>query len=373
MIYFDNAATSFPKPDTVRDAVCRAIDSFANPSRGSHELSLNALRCVEYTRTQVARLFGCPDSQRIAFTSNVTEALNIAIRSIRGHIVTTEAEHNSVLRPVFRSKNFTVAKVDRLGRYSAEDIARALRPDTKAVVVGHASNVTGTIAPVAAIGRLCRERGIVFIVDAAQTAGLLDIDMVESNIDALCFTGHKSLYGLQGTGGLCLGARFTPDPLVVGGSGSHSFDPEQPTEMPTRLEAGTLNSHGIAALSAGIHYVNEMGTERLLATASKLARRFYNEVAGLDGITFLGDCEADARMPIVTLNVGSLPSSDVADILAEEYDIAVRAGAHCAPLLHKAFGTVEFGAVRFSFSHFNTIDEVTLAIESIRRLSAKEW
>lgn len=369
MMYFDNAATSFPKPAKVKEAVRQALESFGNPSRGAHELALNAARCVEYARVRASELFGCRASERVAFTSNVTEALNIAINSITGHIVTSAAEHNSVLRPVYRAGQYTIVDVDEYGRYGPDDIKKAIRPDTAAVVLGHASNLTGQINPIMEIGRLCRERGLTFIVDTAQTAGLLDIDMDQMGIDALCFTGHKSLYGPQGTGGLCLSQRFLPTPLIVGGSGSHTFDPEHPAEMPIRLEAGTANGHGLAGLSAGLEYVREQGPANLLAAADTLARHFHRGVRDINGVVFHGHYGDEPRVPIVALNVGSLPSEEVDRILGEEYDIAVRPGAHCAPLLHRAFGTVKRGAVRFSFSHFNTIEEVDVAIQAIREIS----
>ena len=369
MIYFDNAATSFPKPREVKEAVCLAIESFGNPSRSAHELALNAARCVEYTRMQVAELFNCPTGERVAFTQNVTEALNVAINSIDGHIVTSAAEHNSVLRPVYKTKNYTVIDVDAHGRYQPDDIKKALRPDTAAVVLGHASNLTGQINPIAEVGALCRERGIIFIVDVAQTAGLIDIDMDRMNIDAVCFTGHKSLYGPQGTGGLCLSEQFLPDPLLVGGSGILSFEQEHPAAMPTRLEAGTVNGHGLAGLSAGLKYIAENGQDKLMADAAATAGYFYQGLQDIKGIIFYGHYGPEPRMPIVAINVGELLSGDVATMLAEDYNIAVRPGSHCAPLLHQAFGTVRRGSVRFSFSHYNTRAEADIALQAIHKIS----
>lgn len=366
MIYFDNAATTWPKPPEVTRAILEAIDSFGNPSRGSHPFSLAATRCVEDARTLAATLFGCPEPSRVAFTKNVTEALNIAVASIDGHIVSSEAEHNSVLRPVYKHGNFSIVPVDQYGRYTVEDVAEQCRAETKAVVLGHASNLTGNVLPIADIGRFCREKGILLIVDAAQSAGLLAIDMTRMNIDALCFTGHKSLYGLQGAGGICAGVRFTPRPLIVGGSGSMTFSQKQPPDMPGVLEAGTLNSHGIAALAAGLRYVLEQTPQRLLRRADSLAKRFLRGLDGIPGITTLGDCKAEERVPLVALNIGGLDASDVAAELDEEYGIAVRAGSHCAPLLHKRFGTEKQGAVRFSFSHFNTENEIDAALNALR-------
>lgn len=368
MIYLDNAATSFPKPAAVKEAVVLALETFGNPSRSAHELALNAARCTEYARGLVGELFG-GQGERVAFTMNVTEALNLAINSVKGHIVTSAAEHNSVLRPVHKTGRYSIVKVDEQGGYDADDIKRALQPDTAAVVLGHASNLTGRINPIREIGRLCRERDLIFIVDAAQTAGLLNIDMSQMAIDALCFTGHKSLYGPQGTGGLCLSGRFLPEPLTVGGSGSRSFEPEHPKAMPARLEAGTLNGHGLAGLSAGLKYVRERGPEEMFSKADRVAKHFYQGIKDIERVIFYGDYGPEKRMPIVALNVGDLASDEAADILAEKYNIAVRSGTHCAPLLHKAFGTVERGAVRFSFSHLNTIEEANIAIGAIRDLS----
>ncbi len=367
MIYFDNAATSFPKPQRVREAVALALESFGNPSRGAHEMALKATRAVESCRARAAELFGCR-AERTAFCANVTEALNIAVSSVMGHIVTTASEHNSVLRPVYRSGDFTIIDVDEHGAFTAEDVARALRPETAAVVLGHASNLTGQIHPIKEIGRLCRERGLIFIVDAAQSAGLLDIDMEEAGLDALCFTGHKSLCGPQGTGGICLSERFLPAPLAVGGSGLHTFAREHPRDMPIRLEAGTQNGHGLAGLLAGLEYVLENGPEKLWAAADKVARHFYRGAEEISGLTFYGRHDETKRLPIVTLNVGDMAADEAAAILAEEHGIAVRAGAHCAPLLHRAFGTEARGALRFSFSHFNTLDEADRGVEALRAI-----
>ena len=371
MIYLDNAATSFPKPPGVAAAMVEALSGFGNPSRSAHQAALAAGRCVESLRVELAGFFGCTRPERVVFTKNVTEALNLAIASVKGHIVTTEAEHNSVLRPVYRQGRFTAAAVDGRGVYTVEDIMRACRKDTAAVVVAQASNLTGNVAPIAEIGRFCQERGLYFIVDAAQTAGLLDINMESLGIDALCFTGHKSLYGPQGTGGMCLSERFTPQPLLVGGSGSRSFEPTQPEHLPDLLESGTLNGHGLAGFAAGLAYVKELGTAALLGPADRLARLFYRELEQMGGFTFYGDYQAGFRAPIVTLNLAELPSEEAAARLAEEHDIAVRAGAHCAPLLHRRFGTEKRGAVRFSFSHFNDDREVQAALQALAGLSRR--
>lgn len=371
MIYLDNAATSFPKPQCVADAMAAALATFGNSSRGAHDFALAASRGVENARALVAEFFGCARPDRVAFTKNVTEALNIAVNSIDGHVIVTEAEHNSVLRPVHRRGNYGVVPVDGRGRYSTDDIRRAVRGDSAAVVLGHASNLTGNVAPIMEIGEFCRERGLLLVVDAAQTAGLADIDMERMRIDALCFTGHKALYGPQGTGGICLGSRFTPRPLVVGGGGHRTFEPDQPPDMPGVLEAGTLNAPGIAALAAGIDYVRQARSGKLLAAANRLARMFRDGLRDEPGVVFYGDFDAAERMPIVSLNVGNLPSDEVAAELAERHGMAVRAGAHCAPLLHLRFGTAGRGAVRFSFSHANRDGEVASAVRAVAEMARR--
>ncbi|MCC8108713.1 MAG: aminotransferase class V-fold PLP-dependent enzyme [Planctomycetes bacterium] len=370
MIYLDNASTTFPKPPVIARTIVHAIEHFGNAMRGSHSCSLDALRSVEAARDDVAALFNCRP-ERVAFTKNATEAVNIAVASLDGHIITTEAEHNAVLRPLYRHGTIDIARVDERGRYGLDDIAALRRPDTAAVVVAHGSNLTGNLAPVADIGRWCRENGILFVLDAAQTAGLLDIDMEALAVDALCFSGHKSLYALQGTGGICVGESFPARPFIVGGSGVDTFRKTQPDELPTRLEAGTLNSHGIATMAVGIAYVREHTPAALLGKAASLARSFYDAVAGADAVVTYGDYDAGIRLPIVTLNVGDMDSADVATILSDEYGIAIRSGSHCAPLLHERFGTRRQGAARFSFSHLNTPEEAELAAEAVLALSRR--
>lgn len=374
MIYFDNAATTWPKPPEVRAAVVDAISQFGNASRGAHPPALAAAGCIEDARVLAARIMGCPWPERVAFTKNATESLNIAIASVKGHIVTSAAEHNSVLRPVYRHGDYSIAPLDEAGCVRTESIIKHCRPDTRAIVLAHASNVTGAVAPLREIGAICRERGILFIVDAAQTAGLFHYDMADMGIDALCFTGHKALYGLQGTGGICLSPECSPEPLLVGGSGVETFSRTQPRSLPGILEAGTPNAHGLAALAAGMRVVLNADPESLRAKSCALAKRFVRGLAGIRGITLFGNRDFslhgyESCAPIVSLNVGNLDSSDTAAELADSHAIAVRAGTHCAPLLHRHFGTQDRGAVRFSFSHFNTEDEVDTALHAIEKIA----
>ena len=373
MIYLDNAATTLHKPETVPAAVLAAMSAMGNASRGGHGTALSAARTIYGVRERAARLFHCrPD--HVAFTANATEALNYAIQGAipaGSHVITTDAEHNSVLRPLHRLEDagrisLSYVPADRMGRVDQADFARLLRSDTRAIVCAQASNVTGNTVDIAALGKLARERGILLMVDASQSAGCMDIDMVRMGIDLLCFTGHKGLYGPQGTGGLCLREGVNAVPLKEGGTGVQSYSRRQPEEYPTRLEAGTLNGHGLAGLSAALDFVLETGPEAIGARERNLARRFWQGVRDIPGVTCYGDFSRwDRRTGIVSLNIQDWSSGEVADVLDREYGIAVRPGAHCAPRLHQAMGTVEQGAVRFSFSWFNTEEEADAAARAV--------
>ncbi len=380
MIYLDNAATTLHKPPEVAQAVLAAMGSLGNAARGAHAGALDAARQVYDTRVKLARLFGCANPNRVVFTANSTEALNIAIFGTinRGdHVISTDLEHNSVLRPLyFLEENQGVAldfvPADEMGRVNYDDFRRLVRSHTRAIVCTHGSNLTGQILDIARIGRLAKEFGILLVVDASQTAGSVPIDMEAMGIDILCFTGHKGLFGPQGTGGLCLGSGVEVAPWKHGGSGVQSHDKHQPREYPTRLEAGTLNGHGIAGLRAGVEFVQSVGVEAVQQWEETLARQFYEGVASIEGVTVYGDFQERHRCPIVTLNIRDWDSGEVADALSEDYGIATRAGAHCAPRMHRALGTVEQGAVRFSFSWFNTREEVDRAIEAVRELAKEQ-
>lgn len=376
MIYLDNAATTLHKPPQVMDAVVRAMTAMGNAARGAHGGALEAARTVYNTRVKLARLFGCPRPDHVIFAANSTEALNIAISGLirpGDHVITTDCEHNSVLRPLYRLEEggaaLDVVPADRLGRVAYEDLEALLRPDTRAVVCTHASNLTGNVLDIARIGEMARRRGALLIVDASQTAGALPIDMEAMGIDVLCFTGHKGLMGPQGTGGLCVRPGVEIEPWKVGGSGVHSYDRRQPREYPTRLEAGTLNGHGIAGLSAALDFLQEVGLEAIEAKERALMDRFYQAVSAMDGVTVYGDFSQARRSAIVALNIRDYDSAAVSDELSETYGIATRPGAHCAPRMHQALGTTDRGAVRFSFSWFNTQDEVDEAIRAVGQLA----
>ena len=378
MIYFDNAATTLHKPPCVIEAVTNAMTSMGNSGRAAHGGALEASRTVYCAREALARLFGCRRADHVVFTANATEALNIALFglfSAGDRIISTDCEHNSVLRPLYALEKQGIhtdfVPADGKGCVDYDDFARLLRPETRAVVAAHASNLTGNVTDLARIGAFAHRHGLLLIVDASQTAGSLPIDMERMNIDVLCFTGHKSLMGPQGTGGLCIGGDLDIRPLKTGGTGVQSYLPQQPREMPAHLEAGTLNAHGIAGLLAAVEFIGQTGLETIHAHEAALARRFYEGVSAMDGYTVYGDFSGGERAPIVTLNLRDVPSSELGDALFDEYGIATRAGAHCAPRMHRALGTVEQGAVRFSFGYFNTFDEVDAALAALKELSVE--
>lgn len=377
MIYLDNAATTMRKPDAVTTAVVEAMNSMGNASRGAHGSSLSASRVVYNTRVKIAKLFHCSRADHVVFTMNATESLNIAIRGVipaGSHVITTDLEHNSVLRPLYlmeREKGVKLSFVasDLQGNVKPEQFEQLITGETKAIVCTHASNLTGNVVDIEKVGQIAKKHGLIFIVDASQTAGALPIDMEQMGIDILCFTGHKGLMGPQGTGGLCIREGVEIDVFKCGGSGVHSYDKEQPKEYPTRLEAGTLNSHGIAGLSAAIDYLNEVGIDAVEEKEKMLAKRFFDGVSKIEGVKVYSDVNAKQHTGVVTLNIRDYDSAMVADALSEDYEIATRAGAHCAPRMHQALHTTEQGAVRFSFGWFNTTEEVDAAIEAIAELA----
>lgn len=376
MIYFDNAATSLQKPDSVADAVYAAIKSMGNCGRGSHSASLEASRIIYATREILAKLFHIKDASRIAFTLNATESLNIAIKGLlhKGdHVITTELEHNSVLRPLYELElegvELSIIKSDFSGNIKIEDIKQSIKQNTKMVICGHSSNLTGNLLDIQRIGELCKEANVLFVVDAAQTAGVFSIDVKEQKIDVLCFTGHKGLLGPQGTGGIYVREGLVLSPLKTGGSGFLSYSKTHPDKMPESLEAGTLNGHGIAGLYAGVSYILEKEMEEIRKKEQNLMWQFYEGIKEIPNIKVYGDFSTNERAPIVTFNIADYDSGDVSDQLAEEYGIYTRSGGHCAPLLHEALGTKEQGAVRFSFSHFNTEEEVDVAVNAVKKLA----
>lgn len=379
MIYFDNAATTLQKPPAVMEAVTRALTAFGNPGRGVHDPALFASRAVYEARCALAQLLGAEDPARIAFTANATESLNIAIKGIiqpGDHVITTALEHNSVLRPLYeleaQGAALTIVPADPLGRVRLEDLEAAIRPNTRAIVCTHGSNLTGNLLDIGRIGAIAKAHGLLLVVDAAQTAGAFPIHVQKMDIDILCFTGHKGLLGPQGTGGLYVREEVKVRPLLTGGSGIQSHSRAHPDRMPTALEAGTLNAHGLAGLNAGVRYLLETGIDTIRKKDLELMWAFYEGVRTIPGITLYGDFSQRNRCPIVALNVRDYDSAQVSDVLFSDYGIATRPGAHCAPLLHDALGTGAQGAVRFSFSHYNTMEEINIAISALQEIAQEE-
>ena len=379
MIYFDNAATTLQKPECVLRAVIEAMGTFGNPGRGVHEPALAASRGVYETRCALAQLFHGENPANIAFTANATAALNIAIKGTLNpgdHVITTAMEHNSVLRPLYeledRGVELTILPADDRGRIDCHDVSAAIRGNTRAIVCTHGSNLTGKLVDIGKSGAIAQDNGLLFVVDASQTAGVFPIDVQAMGIDILCFTGHKSLLGPQGTGGLYVREGINVRPLLTGGSGVHSHSKTHPAQMPTALEAGTLNAHGLAGLNAGVRYLLETGIDIVRQKELDLMWAFYEGVKEIPGITVYGDFSQRERCPIVCLNVRDYDSSQVSDALFSQYGIATRPGAHCAPLMHDALGTGQRGAVRFSFSHYNTMEEINFAVSALREITQEE-
>ncbi len=378
MYYFDNGATSYPKPNEVYESVLDIMKNrCANPGRGSHSMALDSSRIIFNTRNKLANLFKVKDNLRIAFTSNATHSLNLAIKGTidkEDHVITTSLEHNSVLRPLYALEedydiDLTIVEADSKGNLVAEDILKEVRDNTKAVVMTHASNLIGTILPIKEIGRELRRRNILFIVDASQSAGYLDIDVEDQCIDILCFTGHKSLFGPQGTGGIYVREGIQIKRIFEGGSGSKSKDKRHPMEMPDLLEYGTLNTPAIGGLGKGVDFITTIGLENIRKHEEEIVERFISGIKDLPNLTIYGDL-TKKRTPIVTINIEGIDPGELSQVLDEEFKIATRPGMHCAPLAHRSIGTYELGAVRFSFGYFNTYEEVDIAISAIKEIVA---
>ena len=376
MIYLYNAATTMHKPQEVIDAVVAALSSMGNAGRGVNDASLSASRIIYDTREKLCHLFHGTNARQIAFTNNSTESLNIAIKGILNpgdHVITTMLEHNSVLRPLYemeaRGVKLTIVKSNEQGTLNIQDIEDAITEETKLIICTNGSNLTGNYIDLKPIGEMAHKHGVLFAVDASQTAGVFPIDVQDMQIDILCFTGHKGLLGPQGTGGIYVREGLSVRPLKSGGSGVQTYSKIHPAEMPTALEAGTLNGHGIAGLHAALEYLEKTGIDSIRNREQDLMWRFYEGVKDIPNVKIYGDFSTKNRCAVVTLNIGDYDSSEVSDALLTEYNISTRSGGHCAPLMHEALGTVEQGAVRFSFSHYNTEEEVDTAIKAIRELS----
>jgi cysteine desulfurase family protein len=389
MIYLDNAATTLNKPDQVIEAVVNAMKTQGNASRGAHGATLSASRVVYDARVKIAKFFNFDKPLNVIFTCNSTEALNIAINGTINDgdkVISTDTEHNSVLRPLYhlkKSKNIDLQFVNANsdGILDLVQFEKICDEKTKVVVVNHISNLTGNVNDIKAISKITHKVGAILIVDGSQSAGTRTVDVKDLGIDIYCFTGHKSLLGPQGTGGILVRDGIEVAAWKRGGSGVKTYEEDQPYEYPTRLEAGTLNSHGIAGLSAAIDFLNEVGVENIQKKERELIDYFYKKVKEITGIKVYGDFTSVednkyagenslGHAAIVSLNVKDYDSGEVSDALSNDYGIATRPGAHCAPRLHIALGTKYQGAVRFSFSYFTTKEELDVAINALKEIAS---
>lgn len=377
-VYLDNAATSFPQPE----AVYVAMDSYGrtvagSPGRAEHRGAAEATRVVTEGRQRLARLFNAPDPSRIVFTANATQALNLALKGFLragDHVVTSGVEHNAVWRPLKalerQGVQLSAVPCSPAGALDAARVVAALRPNTRLIVATHASNVLGTVLPVADLAEVAHRHGLPFLVDAAQTAGVYPIDVGALGVDLLAFTGHKGLLGPAGTGGLVVGSGIGLEPILEGGTGGDSSLETMPPGLPERLEAGTLNGVGIASLSAGVAFLLEKSVGNVRRHEVELTAHLLEGLAALDGVTVYGPSNPEARTAVVSINLAGCEPEQVAHVLDEVYDVATRAGLHCAPQAHRTMGTLERGALRVSPGHFTTRDEIDYLLTSLRDILA---
>jgi cysteine desulfurase family protein len=372
MIYFDNAATSFPKPQEVYNEVIKCMQEYAaNPGRGSHNMALKASFKIAETREGISQLFNITNPLNVIFTNNATEGLNIAIKGVlkKGdHVISTVIEHNSVLRPLNylaqEGVQVTLLKVDEKGYISLEDLKSKIRNNTKAIVINHASNVLGTIQDIKEIGKIAKNYGLIFIVDASQSAGIIPIDVDEENIDLMAFAGHKGLLGPQGTGGLFIREGLNIAEFKQGGTGSNSHSMLQPDFLPDKFESGTLNTPGIAGLCEAIKFIENIGLENIKKKEDDLIEQLLTELKKLNYIKLYGPGINEHRSSVVSFNIEGIDSSRVGYMLNKN-EIAVRTGFHCAPLIHEIIGTIKSGTVRISPGYFNTHNEIEKIVDTI--------
>ncbi|MCA0988776.1 aminotransferase class V-fold PLP-dependent enzyme [Guptibacillus algicola] len=375
-MYLDQAATSFPKPPEVVEAMTKALTEYAaNPGRSGHRMSVKANEVISQAREQLADFFGFSYPNRVCFTSNATSALNQALKGFRfqsgDHVLTTSYEHNSVRRPLENLKEKTGIKITYFDpgvgeNFDMDAFERAITPHTKMIVVSHGSNLTGKITPIDEIGKLAKESGIAFLVDAAQTAGVLPINLEEMNIDLLAFPGHKGLLGPQGTGVLMVGKGVELDPIFQGGTGSRSESTQQPAVYPEFLESGTLNTPGIAGLLAGLETVKKLGLDSIYSHELQLTQKLIEGLRAIDYVTIYGP--QTNRLGVVPFTIEGIDGQEIAIILDQHYNIAVRAGLHCTPIGHESIGTSESGAVRISVGPYNTEEEIEQALKAIEEI-----
>ncbi|SHH32738.1 aminotransferase class V-fold PLP-dependent enzyme [Clostridium grantii] len=376
MLYLDNAATSFPKPEQVYQAVDKCMRNYCgNPGRAGHKMALQSAREIYQTRELISKLFNIKDPMRIIFTSNATEALNLAFKGLlkpQDHVITSSMEHNSVIRPLNHLKEIgvdtTIIKCDNEGRLNLRALEETICPNTKLICITHASNVTGTLLPIDEVGKICKKHNIMFMVDASQTAGSYEIDVVKLGIDLLATAGHKGLMGPQGTGVLYIKEGIDLKPLKEGGTGSKSELLTQPFIMPDYYESGTLNTPGIVGLGAGIKFILDTSIDKIKKHEQKLTKLMLEELKKIENVIIYGVVDSNQQAAVISFNIKGLDSSETNYILDNEYDIYTRSGLHCAVLAHETIGTVEIGVVRVSFGYFNDENDVITIIEAIKEI-----
>ena len=372
MIYFDNAATTMQKPPEVTQALVNAVNTFGNPGRSFHQPAIEAARAVFDTRRELAKLVKLENPLKIAFTSGATESLNLVINSLvsrQDHVITSLLEHNSVLRPLYNTGcELSFISCDDNGQPVLEKLDSLLKPNTRFLLCTHGSNLTGSVQDAEALYAFCQKNGIVFILDVSQTLGCITVNAAMADI--LCFTGHKALFGPQGTGGIIVNRQLPFRFVKTGGSGDNSFDIFQSAEMPDIFEAGTANAHGLAGLCQGVAYINRTGLSYIGAFTNRLLLEFLDGVKGIPGIHLYGG--GKQSLPVVALNIGLMPANNAALQLWENWQIATRSGSHCAPLAHRFYKTEAQGMVRFSFSVFNTSEEIAVAVKALKTIAKNE-
>lgn len=377
MIYLDNAATTYPKPEQVYDSIMDCMKNYcANPGRAGHKMAMRAAREIYDARENIAKLFNIDNPMNIIFTNNATDSLNLAIKGVvkeGDHIITTSMEHNSVIRPIksleARGISNTIVNCDKEGFLDVNDIKNAIKPNTKLIVTTHASNVVGTLVDIKAVGEIAKENNILYLVDASQTAGVYSIDVKDMNVDMIAAPGHKCLLGPQGTGILYIREGLSVDILKEGGTGSKSEDLFQPEIVPDRYESGTHNTPGIAGLNEGVKFILEKGIDDIRLHEEELCQYMLDKLEEVPNIKIYGTKDSKKRAAVIAINIGDMDSGEITFILDSEYDIATRSGIHCAPLAHKTLGTLEQGAVRFSLGYFNTKEEIDKAVEALKEIS----
>ncbi|MGL5756345.1 MAG: aminotransferase class V-fold PLP-dependent enzyme [Paraclostridium sp.] len=376
MIYLDNAATTFPKPRQVYEAVLDCMENYgANPGRAGHKLAMRAGREIYECRENIAKLLNVTNPMSIIFTHNATDSLNLAIKGVvksGDHIITTSVEHNSVIRPIkaLEKKGIenTIVKCDKYGQLNPEDIKKAIKPNTKLIVTTHASNVCGTIIDIESVGSIAKENNILYLVDASQTLGVYDVDVQKINVDMIAAPGHKCLLGPQGTGILYIREGIDVNILKEGGTGSNSEELFQPNMMPDRYESGTHNTPGLAGLNAGVKFVLETGIDKIREHEEQLCEYMLKKLKEVPDIKIYGPMDSKKRAAVISINIGDIDSGELTFILDDMYDIETRSGIHCSPLAHETLGTLRQGTVRFSLGYFNTEEEIEKTVEALKEI-----